>query len=103
MSCGTFVRVYSLNLARSRLSHDSDDQGCSRTPRICSSSRLMPLQNKLSRQEMVDILNAVSPSAVVVDTAYRHVQVVPGGFDFVYLRFDFDNRCNVCGTSQRLV
>ncbi|KLT39853.1 hypothetical protein CC85DRAFT_278754 [Cutaneotrichosporon oleaginosum] len=35
--------------------------------------------NKLSRQELVDILN----------------QVVPGEFDFVYLRFDFSNHCNV--------
>ncbi|GMK59566.1 hypothetical protein CspeluHIS016_0801720 [Cutaneotrichosporon spelunceum] len=35
--------------------------------------------NKLSRQELVDILN----------------QVVPGHFDFVYLRFDFHNHCNV--------
>ncbi|WVN85271.1 uncharacterized protein L203_100416 [Cryptococcus depauperatus CBS 7841] len=35
--------------------------------------------NKLSRQELVDILN----------------EVVPGDFDFVYLRFDFKNCCNV--------
>ncbi|EAL22487.1 hypothetical protein CNBB3660 [Cryptococcus deneoformans B-3501A] len=35
--------------------------------------------NKLSRQELVDILN----------------RVVPGEFDFVYLRFDFKNCCNV--------
>ncbi|KIR58672.1 hypothetical protein I314_05511 [Cryptococcus bacillisporus CA1873] len=35
--------------------------------------------NKLSRQELVDILNGV----------------VPGEFDFVYLRFDFKNCCNV--------
>ncbi|BEI79981.1 hypothetical protein CcaverHIS002_0105100 [Cutaneotrichosporon cavernicola] len=35
--------------------------------------------NKLSRQELVDILN----------------QVVPSHFDFVYLRFDFHNHCNV--------
>lgn len=38
-----------------------------------------PKQNKLSRQELVDILN----------------RVVPGEFDFVYLRFDFKNCCNV--------
>ncbi|OCF35437.1 hypothetical protein I316_02989 [Kwoniella heveanensis BCC8398] len=35
--------------------------------------------NKLSRQELVDILQ----------------EVVPGEFDFVYLRFDFQNCCNV--------
>ncbi|ORY33730.1 RNA recognition motif 2-domain-containing protein [Naematelia encephala] len=35
--------------------------------------------NKLSRQELVDILS----------------EVVPGDFDFVYLRFDFKNCCNV--------
>ncbi|WVF72272.1 hypothetical protein IAT40_007084 [Kwoniella sp. CBS 6097] len=34
--------------------------------------------NKLSRQELVDILQ----------------EVVPGDFDFVYLRFDFQNCCN---------
>lgn len=36
-------------------------------------------QNKVSRQELVDILNGV----------------VRGEFDFVYLRFDFKNCCNV--------
>ncbi|WVQ78027.1 hypothetical protein IAT38_000108 [Cryptococcus sp. DSM 104549] len=35
--------------------------------------------NKLSRQELVEIIN----------------EVVPGEFDFVYLRFDFKNCCNV--------
>ncbi|WVQ71588.1 hypothetical protein IAR50_001128 [Cryptococcus sp. DSM 104548] len=35
--------------------------------------------NKLSRQELVEILD----------------EVVPGEFDFVYLRFDFKNCCNV--------
>ncbi|ORX39804.1 RNA recognition motif 2-domain-containing protein [Kockovaella imperatae] len=35
--------------------------------------------NKLSRNELIGILN----------------DVVPGGFDFVYLRFDFKNHCNV--------
>ncbi|TXT15732.1 hypothetical protein VHUM_00235 [Vanrija humicola] len=35
--------------------------------------------NKLSRQELVNILQ----------------EVVPDEFDFVYLRFDFNNHCNV--------
>nr|XP_019042789.1 hypothetical protein I302_08496 [Kwoniella bestiolae CBS 10118]OCF21719.1 hypothetical protein I302_08496 [Kwoniella bestiolae CBS 10118] len=35
--------------------------------------------NKLSRQELIDILE----------------EVVPGDYDFVYLRFDFKNCCNV--------
>ena len=51
-------------------------------------------QNKLSRQGLVDILNEVS------DYPMRNpfgadAQVVPGEFDFVYLRFDFNNCCNV--------
>ncbi|WWC90114.1 uncharacterized protein L201_005047 [Kwoniella dendrophila CBS 6074] len=39
--------------------------------------------NKLSRQELVDILE----------------EVVPGEYDFVYLRFDFKNCCNVLQVS----
>lgn len=35
--------------------------------------------NKLSREELVNILR----------------EVVPNEFDFVYLRFDFNNHCNV--------
>jgi hypothetical protein len=51
-------------------------------------------QNKLSRQQLVDIMNEVSCyNRNPVSTADN--QVVPGDFDFVYLRFDFDNCCNV--------
>ena len=60
-------------------------------------------QNKLSRQELVDILRDVScpiRDSPTCGNITADIQVVPGGFDFVYLRFDFKNACNVRQTLQ---
>ncbi|KAK4688224.1 hypothetical protein P7C73_g1882, partial [Tremellales sp. Uapishka_1] len=51
-------------------------------------------QNKLSRQELVDILDEAS-RAMQRLRGSCHAQVVPKEYDFVYLRFDFKNCCNV--------
>lgn len=50
-------------------------------------------QNKLSRDELVQILRRVR--MLDRDQGLTDDQTVPGGFDFVYLRFDFVNGCNV--------
>ncbi|CAD6577280.1 MAG: hypothetical protein TREMPRED_001898 [Tremellales sp. Tagirdzhanova-0007] len=51
--------------------------------------------NKLSRQELVDVLSEVRRILRLNRIQLNYAQVVPGEFDFVYLRFDFSNRCNV--------
>ncbi|KAL1413545.1 hypothetical protein Q8F55_001319 [Vanrija albida] len=49
--------------------------------------------NKLSRQELVGILQEVGAWTTLQQP--NEQQVVPDEFDFVYLRFDFNNHCNV--------
>lgn len=56
------------------------------------------VQNKLTRKQLIDCIQEVRTSRTRrMEMAHSHgtIQVVPGECDFLYLRFDFQNQCNV--------